>query len=388
MNPSSPPVVNLSGGRFARFESISWWKQSLLRDARVLVVGAGALGNELVKNLALLGIGHLAILDRDEIEESNLCRSVLFRSSDEGRPKAAVAARAAREIYPEMEPVGIRGSLAADLGVGYVRWAQVVVGCLDNREARVFLNRICALAARPWLDGGIDVLGGIVRGFRAPATACYECTMGKTDWDLLAARRSCSLLARQAHRENGVPTTPTTASVIGAIQAQEVVKLLHGMDALVGRGYVFEGATHNSYRVDYRIAPDCPWHEAPADIEECPQFNSATSLSEMVGWARDRLGGCDALDLARELVQSLECTRCQRVESVFRPPDTIGTAELTCADCGEERTPRVFHSVAAGSQLLQMSARQLGLPQWDVLWARYQGKTLGIELSGDRRIGA
>src|SRR5277367_6713270 len=86
--------------RFARFRLISWWDQERLAGARVLVIGAGALGNEILKNLALLGIGRVFIADRDRVENSNLSRSILFRERDCGRPKAEVAAERAAEIYP------------------------------------------------------------------------------------------------------------------------------------------------------------------------------------------------------------------------------------------------------------------------------------------------
>src|SRR5438309_2249636 len=99
---SSSADIFVSEGRFARFEAIKWWNQELLRNSRILVIGAGALGNEVIKNLSLLGVGHLVIVDMDRIEKSNLCRSVLFRQSDEGAFKSAVAARAARELYPEI----------------------------------------------------------------------------------------------------------------------------------------------------------------------------------------------------------------------------------------------------------------------------------------------
>ncbi|MFQ5422024.1 MAG: ThiF family adenylyltransferase, partial [Anaerolineae bacterium] len=68
--------------RYHTFGYISWWQQEIVRDATVLIVGAGALGNEVLKNLALMGIGHLIIADFDTIEDSNLSRSVLFRTSD------------------------------------------------------------------------------------------------------------------------------------------------------------------------------------------------------------------------------------------------------------------------------------------------------------------
>src|SRR5678816_289328 len=137
-------------------------------------------------------------------------------------------------MYGGMNVKAFNGNILAGLGLGYFRWADVVIGALDNREARVFVNAACARVGRAWFDGGIEVLHGIARGFAPPRTACYECTMSTVDWDLLNKRRSCSLLARRAAAERGTPTTPTTASIIAAIQVNEVVKHLHGMDALLG----------------------------------------------------------------------------------------------------------------------------------------------------------
>src|SRR5439155_8794643 len=82
--------------RFHRFKLIGWWDQKKLANAKVLVIGAGALGNEIVKNLALLGVGHVLIADLDRIENSNLSRSVLYRAADNGSYKATAAVAAAR----------------------------------------------------------------------------------------------------------------------------------------------------------------------------------------------------------------------------------------------------------------------------------------------------
>src|SRR5439155_1409068 len=78
--------------RVARFKLIGWWDQNRLAAARVLVIGAGALGNEIIKNLALLGVGHVLIADMDRVENSNLSRSVLYREHDNGALKATTAA--------------------------------------------------------------------------------------------------------------------------------------------------------------------------------------------------------------------------------------------------------------------------------------------------------
>src|SRR5262249_39451081 len=104
-NPSPPrskertmtEVLSLGPGddrdRFARFRLISWWEQERLTRARVLVLGVGALGNEILKNLALLGIGRVFLADLDRVEDANLSRSVLFREEDRGRPKVEAAAQ-------------------------------------------------------------------------------------------------------------------------------------------------------------------------------------------------------------------------------------------------------------------------------------------------------
>src|SRR3954463_8917044 len=103
MSTTLEEPVSLREGRFARLEAIDWWDQELVRAARILVVGAGALGNEVIKNLALLGVGHVIVADMDHVELSNPSRSILFRSEDEGRSKADCAARAARTIYPDLQ---------------------------------------------------------------------------------------------------------------------------------------------------------------------------------------------------------------------------------------------------------------------------------------------
>lgn len=383
VTPVAPSPIQISEGRFARLEAIEWWDQALLSRTKILVIGAGALGNEVIKNLALLGIGHVAIADMDRVELSNLSRSALFRESDEGKFKAECAARGAKSIYPEMNATPLVGNILADLGLGWFRWADVVIGALDNREARVFVNSACARVGRPWIDGGIEVLHGVARGFAPPQTACYECTMSKVDWDLLNKRRSCSLLARRALAQRGTPTTPTTASVIGAIQVQETVKLLHRRNALLGRGFIFDGAEHSSYTTVYQIDPDCPWHEAPAPVESTSHFNSQTKLAHVWQEALRRLGGVDALDFAREIVGRLECPACGAREEIFQPAEKIQEHQLRCPKCGAESVATFLHSIDGASGVLEKTAREIGLPAWDIVWARRGDQTIGFELSGD-----
>jgi adenylyltransferase/sulfurtransferase len=376
-------VVKIQVGRFERFARVDWWDQQRLERAKVLVVGAGALGNEVVKNLSLVGVGRLAIADMDRIEESNLSRSALFSPQDEGKYKAEVLAQSARRLWPKIDAIPLVGNVLGDIGLGWFRWADIVVGALDNREARVYVNSTCASLGRTWIDGGIDMLNGVVRGFSPPDHACYECTMNQTDWDLLNKRRSCSLLARRAMDAGGAPTSPTTASIIGAMQAQEVIKFLHGMDIFSGSGFIFEGRTHQSYSVDYPIKSDCPWHE-PAPSVASTQLGRDSLLSEVWDVASKSLGTLDAIDLSREVVTSLTCTSCENRTSIFRPIHAVTEHQAVCAKCGIERRADIAVSVAADSGWLERSVSEFGIPDWDIVWARSGMNVIGIELAGDK----
>jgi molybdopterin/thiamine biosynthesis adenylyltransferase len=383
MHAPEPPPLRIGEGRFARLEAIEWWDQERLARAKVVVIGAGALGNEVVKNLALLGVGNLVIADMDRVELSNLSRSVLFRESDEGKSKAKCAAIAAHQIFPGINATAMPGNVLADLGLGWFRWTDVVVGALDNREARVFVNSACARVGRPWFDGGIEVLQGVVRGFAPPKTACYECTMSQVDWEILNQRRSCSLLARRALAQRGTPTTPTSASVIGALQVQEVIKYLHGRKSLLGEGFIFEGVEHSSYKTAYQINSDCPWHEEPAPIEAISEFDLDVKLQRVWDEAARRLNGLDALDLSRPIVAALECASCRTRKEVLQPAEKVHEQQLLCPRCGKESAPVFVQSLAAGNPLLAKTAREIGVPHWDIIWGRRGGNAVGLELAGD-----
>src|SRR3954466_8011519 len=251
--------------RFHRFKLIGWWDQDKLARAKAVVIGAGALGNEIVKNLALLGIGNLFIADKDRIENSNLSRSVLYRESDTGQFKATVAARAAKEIYPGMNVAAFSGDIIHDLGMGVFRWADLVIGGLDNREARLAINRNCWKTNRPWIDGAIEQIQGIARVF-VPEGPCYECTMSDRDWQLLQHRRSCNLLTREEMERGKTPTTPTISSIIAGVQCQEAVKIIHGLETIGGRGWVFQGLSTDAYLTEYQRKPDCYSHDTLDEI--------------------------------------------------------------------------------------------------------------------------
>jgi adenylyltransferase/sulfurtransferase len=377
VEPESPP------DRFDRFRLIGWWDQQRLRKARVLVIGAGALGNEIIKNLALLGVGNLFVADRDRIELSNLSRSVLFRDADCGRSKAAAAAEGARELYPEICVHEFDGNVVYDLGLGIYRWADIIIGGLDNREARVAINQAAAKVGKTWIDGAIERLDGVARVFDPATGPCYECTMSEVDWKMLAARRSCALLSRDEMEMGRVPTTPTTSSVIAGIQVQEAVKLLHGLPTIAGQGFVFDGTHHQSYLVTYSRLEDCQSHDPMSPVEELPWSVAETTAGQFLDRVRSDLGPEAVVEVNQDLLSSLTCPSCNDTYPRFASLGEVTEAEGKCPKCGQPCTPNMYHTIGSDGPLEQ-SLEDLGVPLWDVLAGRNGEQQRFYEFAGDR----
>jgi len=188
-----------------------------------MVVGCGTLGNEVLKNLVLMGIGHLVIVDFDVVEESNLTRSILFRKCDVGRRKVDVVHRALLDINPHLDIQSIYGDVAYDVGLGVFRRMDIILGCVDSRWARYCIQRACHRTGKTWIDGGILNLEGTVRTFR-PNCNCYACSLGPEGLRELRRRMPCSGVIRRQEQAGHAPTTPIIASVIGAVMVQEACR--------------------------------------------------------------------------------------------------------------------------------------------------------------------
>ncbi len=370
-------------GRYSRFELISWWDQARLHRARVLVVGAGALGNEILKNLALVGAGRVLVADMDSVEMSNLSRSVLFRPEDEGRPKAEVVAAAATRINPDVAARGLVCNAVYALGLGAYRWADVVLGGLDNREARLYVNRAAWQANTPWIDGAIERLQGTARVFMPPEGACYECTMGPADWDMLERRRSCALLKREELAGGKVPTTPTAASVVAGIQVQEALKLLHGEETMAGRGFVFDGQNYDSYMIGYPRKEDCMSHDTFGSVESTDWSARGVTVGQALDRARSELGAEAVLDLRVEIVRRLECPECGDSEDLFRSVGELSAEQAACPKCSAHRRPDFLHSLDGSEGLEELSLAEVGVPLFDVITARSGMQRVFWELSAD-----
>ena len=368
--------------RFHRFRLIGWWDQERLARAKVLVIGAGALGNEIVKNLALLGVGNLLVVDMDRIENSNLSRAILYRTADNGRYKSDVAAESARQIYPELRAHALTTNVVYDLGLGVFRWADVVIAGLDNREARLAINRFCWKVNRAWIDGAIEQIQGCARVF-VPDGPCYECTMSAVDWQILEKRRSCNLLSRAEMEGGRTPTTPTISSVIAGVQCQEAVKLLHGLDTIAGRGWYFEGLSGDSYQVEYQRKDDCYSHETLDEIIAVDAGAADVTARKLLGRGRELLGEAAELELARDVLARLVCRQCEQSEELFVSLGKVRAEQATCSDCGRTRDVETFYKLRGDEAFLDRPLAEIGVPPFDIVLARNDERSIGFELAGD-----
>ncbi len=380
---SEAVVLNIDEDRFDRLRRISWWDQDQLSKARVLVIGAGALGNEILKNLALMGIGNVFIADRDRIEVSNLSRSILFRERNHGERKAEVAAHAITDIYPKIKTHWFHGDVIYDLGLGVFRWADLVIAGLDNREARLWINRYCWKTNTPMIDGATEILQGVVRVFVPPDGPCYECTMSSADWELLRERRGCEGMRPVGLPSLQIPTTPITASIVAALQCQEAIKLLRGLKGLSGQGFVFNGDQNESYTFRINLKQSCNSHETLNEIVPIHRSVNDTRVEELLERVRVDLGPGAVIEFNQELLISLRCPRCETVEPVLRPLGSVLESAAACRSCGQNRQAVTAYSISGSEAFLDRTLADLGIPPFDIVAGRKGLTRIGYEFSSD-----
>jgi adenylyltransferase/sulfurtransferase len=376
-------IPNLQTDRLGTFDLISWWERERVRAAKILVVGAGALGNEVVKNLALMGVGHIFLIDFDRVEAANLSRSVFFRESDTGRPKAEVVAARAKTLSPDVHLQYLYGDVTAELGLGVVRRMDVVISCLDNREARLAVNRFCYWTGKPMVDGAIQELLGLVRVFVPGQGACFECTLTEQARREMSLRYSCPLLARHDILLGKVPTTPTISSIIGGLQAQEALKLLHGLPVEAGKVLHVNGMTNETRSTAYLPRDDCESHWTYGEVVELPARADQTTLEEMLRIAQADLGPEAAIELDQELIISLTCPNCQTVEEVLRPLSEVSFEAGHCPSCGLLRDSQMTHVLTGAEPYLHRTLAGVGVPPLHILRAHNGREYRFYELTGD-----
>ena len=272
------------------------------------------------------------------------------------------------------------------VGLGLFRDVDVVIGCLDNREARFWVNRSCCRVGTPWIDGAIQEINGIVRVFTPPVGPCYECGMNEVDYQLINVRYSCPLLKREDIAAGRAPTTPTIAAIVAGWQVQEAIKLLHGISGAAGSSLVFNGLSNQFYCTQLQEKPGCLAHDPFDEIHSLGILSSQTTADDLFSRLRQHLNRAEpmCLMLDRDLVLGFHCEPCGAWRETLRPVQSVSQSEATCSSCGTVNRPEMCHVVDADSDFSGRTLSQLGVPPYDIVRVRVGDSERFVLLDGDR----
>ena len=381
------------------FTLLSWFKKEKVKNARVLVAGAGALGNEVVKNLALFGVGHIYVCDFDQIEISNLTRSVLFREEDAYNHayKAEIVAKRAKEINPQIEVTPIVGNLFSEVGFGLYKAVDVIIGCLDSRIARYQLNRLSLRAGKTWIDGSIENLTGVVKVY-TPGVSCYECGLSREEFNNIMLRTGCADVVRTQTSAGRVATTPISASIIGAMQVQEAMKIIHTEEGqpvpfktLSGKMWRFEGMTNavNVYKYS-SWKNNCPAHERWDNVVRGENLSANMTIAQILGELK-KLLDVDALEINmrnNKFVEKIISDKPEKEFDIRIPESQLDNYISSNEELRKLSYRTLFHkcfieNIDEYFPYMEMSLKEIGIPLFDILQVSTNKGQFFVELSAD-----
>src|SRR6266542_3926724 len=257
--------------------------QKRLKNARVLLIGAGGLGSPNAMYLAAAGVGHIGLVDFDEVDASNLQRQVIHGTSDIGRPKLESAADKIRELDPGVEVTLHETRLTSDNAREIIRPYDLVVDGSDNFPTRYLVNDACVLEGKPNVWGSIYRFDGQASVFWAEHGACYRCLYPHPPPPGMVP--SCA--------EGGV--LGVLCATVGSVQANEAIKLITGIgDPLVGRLLIYDALELSFKDIRVRKDPECPVcgkNPTVTELIDYEEFCGVVSDEPPDRAAADRSGG-------------------------------------------------------------------------------------------------
>ncbi|TDO84323.1 adenylyltransferase/sulfurtransferase [Halanaerobium saccharolyticum] len=220
--------------------------QQKIKDAKVLVVGAGGLGSPAAFYLAAAGVGTLGLVDSDHVDLTNLQRQILHTTEDTGRPKVESAREKLEAMNPNVDVKTYNQYLNKDNVEAIIADYDIIVDGVDNFPTRYLLNDACVMAGKPLVEAGILQFSGQLTTIMPGEGPCYRCIFAEPPKE--GAIPSC--------QEAGV--LGAIAGTIGTLQATEVLKLITGIGRpLVGRMLVYDAKDLSFREVEVKKSDNC-----------------------------------------------------------------------------------------------------------------------------------
>lgn len=228
--------------------------QKRLKEARVLVIGAGGLGSPALLYLAAGGVGTIGVIDDDLVENSNLQRQVIHRDADIGRPKAHSAADAMRAQNPNVVVRPYHRKLTEDIAAELFAEYDLILDGTDNFETRYLSNATAHATGKPLISGALSQWEGQLSVFdTAKGTPCYQCIFPEAPAAELAP--SCA--------EAGV--LGPLPGVLGTMMAAEAIKVITGAGTpLRGEMLIHDALFGETRKIGLSRRADCPVCGTPA----------------------------------------------------------------------------------------------------------------------------
>lgn len=380
---------------------------ALIKSVKILVIGVGAGGNEVLKNLLLMGFGNFTIIDFDIVEDSNLSRTTLFRKEDIGKSKSILAAERLKELALHDNPniKGLHGNFMTDFGKGLFMEHDIVISCVDTQRCRAFINDWCVRTKTPFFEMGferynvnisffaptgqmqqedgkiIDCLpssDGHFPRFLGDFPVCLREEIGFGNFE--ERRNSCSGFKIHDINLAKIPTIQVSASMAGTLIAIELVKFLSGIDSIRNKMLFFSGNSYETLAVGYKRDSRCSIHEEDRDIDVL-QINGDLTVAELLSAIHDKYNSEVILNLKDSFILSGECHICGKTINYNKKSSEIYDEERWCEDCRKKylnysdmiehrsnlkRVPSEITDTIL-PDILKLKISQIGIPSNDIV---------------------
>jgi molybdopterin-synthase adenylyltransferase len=334
---TAPMATQLA--RYARQAQVPGLDVDTLKRTRIAVAGAGAVGNEVVKNLVLMGVGAIDLYDFDHVEIHNLTRSVFLRESDIGLSKAQAVAQRAGEVDPQVRITPYEGDVWRTLPLQRLARCTALICAVDNIEARMRLSQLCLLAGVRFINAGIDqrLVSVETLPFECEKLcACYECHLPASAYARVAERYSCGWLRRALQVQRSVPTTAITASLAGALAVQAALNV-GGASSTVTQRVLLDSRSGSSTLTQLARNPACAACAAWPDGSPRPRLVHAAQGQGWLAALREHAPQAEAVRLSDALIFGAACKACgsSQVQKTLarRRADEFDDRAMQCGAC-------------------------------------------------------